>query len=87
MLVISDHLPWDSKHLELLERKLAAYVGFIESGQILETFPSAAAAKYVISVIHMHDPDPDAQQFLREAAAGLAERGFGFRYGPLPAGY
>lgn len=87
VLMISDHLPWDGNHLEVLEKKLAAYVRFVESGQILESFPTAGSAKKVINVVHMHDPTPDAERFLRDAAAALAKRGLGFRHGPLPAPY
>ena len=35
VLTISDHLAWDDDHLRLLERKIATYINFVESGQLL----------------------------------------------------
>ncbi len=46
-LTISDHLEWDAKneHLLILQNKINAYLNFIESGQILEEYPSSANKK------------------------------------------
>ena len=41
-LTISDHLEWDvntKEHLFQLQEKLNCYLAFVESGEILETYP------------------------------------------------
>jgi hypothetical protein len=42
-LIISDHLPWDhtDEHLFHLQGKLNGYLKFIESGELVQKFPSA----------------------------------------------
>ena len=84
VLTISDHLHWDEEHLVQLEKKLAAYVRFCESGQIVETNPDAATSKVAISIIAQHRPTDEAVQFLEEAAKAIAKRGLILRYGPIP---
>jgi hypothetical protein len=44
-LTISDHLPWgeiEGEHLVLLQNKLNAYLGAIESGEIFSKVPGAS---------------------------------------------
>lgn len=46
ILVITDHLEWGDKaqqgeHLLLLQEKINSYVAFIESGELLESYPPA----------------------------------------------
>lgn len=44
VLTITDHIEWidgDSEHLLLLQEKLNTYLSFVESGEILETYPDA----------------------------------------------
>lgn len=86
MLAISDHLPWtDPEHFSTLERKLAAYVDFVESGQLLESYPEAIGRAVGIQVIHQHEPTLEALSFLVAAREGLRERGIGLVFGGLPA--
>jgi hypothetical protein len=42
-LTISDHLDWSQplEHVFTLQEKINSYLAFIESGQVLETFPDA----------------------------------------------
>ena len=47
ILVITDHLEWGDKaqqgeHLLLLQEKINTYIAFIESGEILESYPHLA---------------------------------------------
>ena len=41
ILTISDHLDWEKEeeHLHLMQRKINAYINFIESGELCETVP------------------------------------------------
>lgn len=46
VLVITDHLEWGDKaqegeHLLLLQEKINTYIAFIESGELLESYPPA----------------------------------------------
>jgi hypothetical protein len=85
VLTISDHLPWDRTHLVVLEKKLAAYVRFVENGQLVEARPDSLGSRVTISLIAQFRPTPDAANFLDEASRALAIRGLGFRYGPIPS--
>jgi hypothetical protein len=85
VLTISDHLPWDEHHLIKLEAKLAGYVRFVESGQILEQCPESRDRDKSILVLLLHRPTDLGGRFLQAALAGLGARGLGFQFGPLPA--
>ena len=41
-LTISDHLEWDSNNekLLILQAKINSYLSFVESGQLLDEYPS-----------------------------------------------
>jgi uncharacterized protein DUF6572 len=43
ILTISDHLDWADtiEHQQILQRKINAYLAFIESGDLLQQFPDA----------------------------------------------
>ncbi|MDR6534474.1 DUF6572 domain-containing protein [Variovorax soli] len=45
-LSIIDHLPWDTEHLRLLQDKINVYLGFIESGEIYVSYPSAKVGRW-----------------------------------------
>lgn len=52
ILMLTDHLDWENEedHLILLQDKINAYLGFIESGQYLETYPDITFEHYFIDV-------------------------------------
>ncbi|OOG35986.1 hypothetical protein B0E51_18935 [Rhodanobacter sp. C05] len=82
VLNISDHLPWNDEHFDVLERKLGSYVRFIESGQVREQFPSATGQ--CIKVYLLHRPTESGLRFLAAATESLKTRGISFLFGPLP---
>lgn len=86
-LAISDHLPWDDEHLEALERKLAAYVRFIESGQLITVQPDARGKEVAIQIVYKHEPTAGALEYLVEAREALRDRGVRLLFGPLPSAF
>jgi len=69
VLTICDHLEWDDveSHLHLLSEKINRYLGFIESGELLENYPNAAGKPVRIDV-YLKFPLPDvASRFIDHA--------------------
>ena len=83
VLWISDHLVWDDSHLDLLERKFARYVNFIEGGQLAEYHPDPKQP--TIHLFLLHRPSTLGLEFLFTARQTLAVRGIEFRFGALLA--
>lgn len=74
-LGISDHLDWGvsfDEHLYILQEKINTYLGFIESGEIYESFPPAAqTTKKVIEIFFKYQPPSQADFFLNHVADSL----------------
>jgi hypothetical protein len=54
VLTITDSLDWESaetEHIQMLQDKLNAYLRFIESGELLETYPDAVDRRAVICLV------------------------------------
>lgn len=53
VLTISDHLDWSDStaHQMLLQRKLNRYLVFVETGEIMESYPSAGNRPIVFKVV------------------------------------
>jgi hypothetical protein len=53
VLTVTDAWDWqdEQKHLVALQAKLNAYVNFVESGQIWESYPDAVGRHVVIDVV------------------------------------
>ena len=82
ILTISDHLDWhDSKdHQMLLQRKLNSYIAFVESGEILRSYPDAKGKSITFKVVFKFRPDRDAESFLERARGIVASAGFQLRH-------
>lgn len=80
VLTISDHLPWTDaeKHFDLLDQKVRAYVGFIESGQILGQYPDARERGAQIELVCKYPPTPGAVGFLNAMRQAVERRGITF---------
>jgi hypothetical protein len=80
ILTISDHLPWltDNEHLLILQAKINDYLGFLESGEIYDSFPQAHGRKIEIRVVCKYSPVGDAVTFLQLAAETVRTAGFHF---------
>ena len=77
-LTVSDHLDWSNspEHQRILQDKLNCYLRFVESGEILEKYPSARGRSVVFEVVFMHKPDRDGELFLQRAAEVVTSAGF-----------
>jgi hypothetical protein len=79
-LGISDHLEWaDEDHLRILQDKINAYLRFVESGEILESYPDARGRHVTIELIARCEPDQKATRFLDRVRKTLEGAGLGFR--------
>jgi hypothetical protein len=86
ILTITDHLEWDAEHehLFLLQNKLNSYLRFIESGELVESFPAAKGVSVIIELVCKYLPDSDSKVFLDKAATVVKDAGFIFRYRVAP---
>jgi hypothetical protein len=71
VLSIIDSWGWEdeSYHLEALQEKLNAYFGFVESGQIYESYPDAVGKALRIDVIGRYPIPTVGIAFLEKASA------------------
>lgn len=82
VLTVSDHLDWNDsiQHQLTLQAKLNRYLAFIESGEILESYPGAKGKPVMIEVVTQNDPDPGGIEFLEKAKKVIEQAGFSFRH-------
>ncbi len=82
VLTISDHLEWveSVSHQLILQEKFNRYLAFVESGEILESYPKAKGRPVVFSVVSQYDPDASGSAFLERAKEVIEKAGFGFRH-------
>lgn len=86
VLQISDHLEWVNNefHLNLIEKKIGLYLGFIKSGQLLEIIPEAGGRSIRIDIICKFEPSELASIFLNAAMRQLKVMDIKLSYGMLP---
>jgi hypothetical protein len=77
ILTVSDHLDWSDpiSHQQVLQAKINSYLAFIESGQILDSYPLARGKQMVVKVVTKYQLDRGGPEFLDRAKAALAEAG------------
>jgi len=82
ILTISDHLEWDddNEHIFLLQEKINAYLGAIESGQLNEKHPTSVGKKVTISIALKYDPNEQGVLFLSYIKDLLLNAGYDFDY-------
>jgi hypothetical protein len=75
ILTILDSWDWDDEatHIQALKEKLKAYLGFIESGEILDIRPEAAAKELVIEIVGRFQLTDTAKRFLESVSPIAAE--------------
>ncbi len=69
VLVITDHLEWGDKaqqgeHLLLLQEKINTYIAFIESGELLESYPPAKGKKPKIRINGLYELPEQGETFI-----------------------
>ena len=81
VLTISDHLDWSDSvaHQLLLQAKLNRYVAFVESGEILESYPSAKDKSVVFAMVFRFLPDEGGRAFLAKIRPIIESAGFSLR--------
>jgi hypothetical protein len=82
VLTVSDHLDWGdvSHHMRILQEKLNYYLAFVESGEILQSYPNAKGRRVVIEIAFKHSPVPEARKLLQTIGRIVEGAGFDFRY-------
>jgi len=80
ILTVSDHLEWkdSTRHQEILQAKLNAYLAFVESGEILTRYPDAMERTVLFKVVLKFKPDPEGRLFLHRAQKVIEKAGFAF---------
>lgn len=75
ILMLADHLDWknEPEHLTLLQDKINAYLGFIESNQYSETYPDIVFEYYVIDVRFKYKATEDCLKFFEAINSQLRE--------------
>ncbi|EEF59771.1 SMI1/KNR4 family protein [Pedosphaera parvula] len=86
VLTIADEWDWqvERTHLLALQAKLNAYFRFVESGQILESYPEAAGRQLVIDVIGKFPLPQSGIDLLTHASDACAGLGIRIRYRHYP---
>jgi CRP-like cAMP-binding protein len=81
ILTISDHLDWSdtARHQFILQEKINKYLAFVESGEILESYPDAKGRPITFKVVFKFSPDAKGFEFLTRARAVVESAGFSLR--------
>ncbi|MPQ71794.1 MULTISPECIES: DUF6572 domain-containing protein [unclassified Pseudomonas] len=80
VLTIADHLEWDDEHLLLLQEKLNLYIGFFESGELLEVYPDSKGRQVSIILMCKYLPDARAKSFLNKVGSIVEQAGAKFTF-------
>lgn len=85
-LLLSDHLDWEDAeaHTRLLQEKLATYVAFVVSGQLVESFPEAHGRRVHVQLYHLFAHSPEGAGVIATAQAVLAKHGLTLSLHTLP---
>jgi hypothetical protein len=81
ILTVSDHLDWtdSAHHQEILQAKFNAYLAFVESGEMLKSYPDAVGRSIEFKVVFKSKPDHAGRGFLIEAQKIIESAGFSLR--------
>lgn len=78
ILTLVDPLPWtsgDRDHLFMLQEKVNSYLSFVESGEILNSYPEAKDREVTINIVFKYKPNGAALEFLERAQAAIQAAG------------
>ncbi len=90
VLMICDHLPWSEdddptyppemlntkEHMLLMQEKINAYLGFIESGEIYEKYPKAIGKKARLEVVAKYPMNDEAKELFAKFKDFLFRHGY-----------
>ncbi|MBY8936032.1 DUF6572 domain-containing protein [Pseudomonas fluorescens] len=85
VLVITDHLEWGDKaqqgeHLLLLQEKINTYIAFIESGELLESYPPAEGKNPKIRINGLYALPKQGETFIDRVTEVLKGVGIGMEF-------
>jgi hypothetical protein len=84
LLVIADHLDWakadEGEHLLLLQKKLNAYLHFIQSGQLVEHYPKAKGLPIIIRIAGKYPLSAEAMRFFDMAKDFVENEGYSLEF-------
>lgn len=89
LLVISDDMDWSDPvaHINALQAKIGAYIGFVNTGQLEVALPESAGRTRKMAVIQQFEPPLQMVPILNQLGEQLEAFDIEFGYGPLPDGY
>ena len=75
IFLLTDHLSWENEydHLMILQDKINAYLGFVESKQFKETYPQDEFDSYVIEIHFQNAMSENCFKFLDVVANQVEE--------------
>ncbi len=81
VLTISDHLDWTDgeTHLQILQEKINTYLGFVESGELVESYPDAEGRTVVIDIVSKFPLIKTGEDFFLKVSEIMAVSGFELR--------
>ena len=82
-LDIVQHLPWTAQTLELLDRKVDAYVRYVSRGEFLRKYPELAGKPILVRVVYVAPLDPAITWRLEAVKSRIAPRGVGMTWTQL----
>jgi hypothetical protein len=83
VLTITDHREWtgsDNEHRLLLQEKLNTYLSFVESGELLESYPNAKGRAVLIDVVCKCPLNQQAQGFYDQVTQIVEGAGMKLRH-------
>jgi hypothetical protein len=82
ILTISDHLDWSDsvQHQTILQAKFNKYLAFVESREILESYPDAKDRPVIFKVVFKFKPDQDGLRFLGTVEKIIKSAGFELKH-------
>jgi len=77
VLSLMDEEDWaeESKHIKLLQSKVANYLRFVESGDMVKAYPKAQGRTTRIEIRGRCRPTSSAQQFLDDTSERIQAKG------------
>lgn len=82
-LIITDHLDWNENthnHLMLLQEKINTYLSFVESGELLETYPDSKGRNVVVKVVGKYPLGDVGTKFFAQASSMIEDTGIRLRF-------
>ena len=83
ILTITDHLKWggdSDEHLLLLQEKINTYLSFIESGELIGSYPDAKGRIVVINIVWKYPLNEEAKGFIEQFKSIVDSAGISLRF-------